>query len=305
MVAKILAVCGPTASGKSDFAVDAALRLGGEIVCADCVTVYRGLDIGSAKPTIAERRGVSHHMLDVVDPKQPFSVGDYASMAIPICERLRSAGRVSVLCGGTGFYIRSVLFSRTLGGVPADGALRDELLAYVEKHGNEALHRRLAEADAQSARVLHPNDVRRVIRALEIYILTGKRKSEQADSEEPRFPYVAVAFDYPRKELYERIDRRVDIMLENGLVEEVRALLDGGVPENAQCMQGIGYKEVVEYIKNRISHSTMREIIQKNSRNYAKRQITFFKKLPGIVWLDPHADAQENLESIVCKFTKN
>ena len=305
MSAKVLAVCGPTASGKTSFAVEAARRLGSEVICADCMTVYRGLDIGSAKPAADEMCGVPHHMLDVADPSCNYSVSDYEEQARPICERLLAEGRVPVVCGGTGFYIRALLFSRSLGEVGADQSLRAKLQTFAAEHGNEALHARLALVDAESARVLHPNDVRRVIRALEIFALTGKKKSEQNDEERPRYPYLAVAFDYPRAELYDRIDRRVDQMLESGLVEEVRALLACGVPENAQCMQGIGYKEVVEYLKNRISHSTMREIIQKNSRNYAKRQITFFKKLPDLIWLDPHADAEQTLEYVLCQITKN
>ena len=302
---KVLVVCGPTASGKTGFAVEAAKRLKSEVVCADCVTVYRGLDIGSAKPTAEERDGVVHHMLDVAEPTQTFSVSDYEAIALPIVGRLLGEGRVPVICGGAGFYIRALLFAQSRGNVGSDADLRAELEAYAAANGNSALHARLAVLDPQSAAVLHPNDVKRVVRALEIYTLTGRKKSDQCDEERARFPYLAVAFNYPRAELYARIDRRVDAMLEAGLVEEVRSLLEGGVPENAQCMQGIGYKEVVQYLKNEISHSTMREIIQKNSRNYAKRQITFFKKLPNLLWLDPHADAAQTMEYVLCKTSEN
>ena len=305
MSAKVLVVCGPTASGKTSFAVEAARRLGSEVICADCMTVYRGLDIGSAKPTADEMCGVPHHMLDVADPSCNYSVSDYEERARPICERLLAEGRVPVVCGGAGFYIRALLFAQSRGNVGSDADLRAELEAYAAANGNSALHARLAVLDPQSAAVLHPNDVKRVVRALEIYTLTGRKKSDQCDEERARFPYLAVAFNYPRAELYARIDRRVDAMLEAGLVEEVRSLLEGGVPENAQCMQGIGYKEVVQYLKNEISHSTMREIIQKNSRNYAKRQITFFKKLPNLLWLDPHADAALTMEYVLCKTSEN
>ena len=303
---RIPVVCGPTASGKTSFAVALAKRVGGEVVSADCMLVYKGCDIGSAKPDAAERGGVPHHMIDVAEPTQNFSVADYERQALPLCEKIFAEGKVPVICGGTGFYIRSLLFPRTNGGVAADKALREKYAALAAEEGNAALHARLACVDPESAQKLHPNDVKRVIRALEIYEKTGKKKSSQQDGETPRFPYLAVAFDYPREELYARINARVDVMLAQGLVDEVRGLLDGGVSETCQCMQGIGYKEVVQYLKNRISHSTMRDMIKQNTRNYAKRQITFFKKLPGIVWLDPKSkDALENVVRLVWEEQKN
>ena len=294
---RVPVICGPTGSGKSAFAAELALRLGGEVIAADCMTVYRGADIGTAKPTKAEMRGVPHHMIDVASPKEPYSVADYERAALPLCNALRAAGKVPIVCGGTGFYIRSLLFVRTNGGAGADAAIRKKYEAYAAERGNAALHALLASVDAESAAKLHPNDVKRVIRALEIYDLTGQKKSAQQDGDVPRFPYFAAAFDYPRQELYARIDARVDAMLDAGLVDEVERLLKDGVPPNSQCMQGIGYKEVVQYLKNEITHSTMRNIIQQNSRNYAKRQLTFFKKLPGIVWLDPNDTT--NLEKCV------
>lgn len=301
----ILAVCGATASGKTSFAVRMARRLKGEVVSADCMLVYRGLDIGTAKPTPEEMGGIPHHMIDIVSPSEKFSVSDYTERALPVCERLLAENKVPVLCGGTGFYIQSVLFARGQGGVGGDAALREKYERVAREEGKEALHAMLAEVDAESAQKLHPNDVRRVIRALEIYALTGKKKSEQADGFVPRRPYVAVAFDYPREELYARIDRRVDEMIAAGLVEEVDDLLSA-VDENSQCMQGIGYKEVVKFLKNEILHSTMCDMIKQNTRNYAKRQITFFKKLPGIVWLDPKDGMnEERVEEYLWKNSKN
>lgn len=294
---RIPVVCGPTASGKTSFAVELAQRLGGEVVSADCMLVYRGLDIGTAKPTAEEMHGVPHHMIDLLSPKEKFSVSDYEERALPLCSRLLADGKVSVICGGTGFYIQSLLFSRTNGNVGADEALRKKYERVAAESGAEALHAKLAEVDPESAEKLHPNDVKRVIRALEIYELTGTKKSAQADAHVPRFPYAAVAFAYPRVELYARIDRRVDEMLAAGLVEEVKGLLANGVDETCQSMQGIGYKEVVRYLKNEINYSTMRDIIKQNTRNYAKRQITFFKKLPGILWLDPQG--KDNLDTVL------
>ena len=204
-----------------------------------------------------------------------------------MCEELLAAGKTPIVCGGTGFYIQSLLFCRSNGNIGADAVCRARYEEIVRIEGKEGLYARLCAVDPESAAILHPNDVKRVSRALEIYDLTGKKKSAQRDGFMPRFSYVAVAFDYAREELYARIDARVDEMLRLGLVDEVRALRDAGVPDYAQSMQGIGYKEVLNYLNGEVSFSTMSDIIKKNTRNYAKRQITFFKKFPGIVWLDP------------------
>ena len=287
---KILVVCGPTASGKTGFAVQMAQKLHSEVISADCMLVYRGFDIGTAKPTEKERAGVSHHLIDVVGANEKFSASDYEALARPVCERLLAENRNPVVCGGTGFYIQSLLFSRSLGNVGASEEVRRKYERMEIEQGKEAVFACLQAVDSESAAKLHPNDVKRVIRALEIFELTGKKKSEQEDGFAARYPYVAVAFDYPREELYARIDARVEQMLQDGLVEEVQKILADGTSEQSQSMQGIGYKEVVQFLKKEISYSTMRDVIKQNSRNYAKRQITFFKKFPGLVWLEPSAD---------------
>ena len=298
----VLVVCGPTASGKTAFAVQMAKRLQSEVISADCMLIYKGLTIGTAKPSERERCGITHHMIDILSPDENFSASDYAELSVPICERILKKGRVPVICGGTGFYIQSLLFRRSLGNIGSDSNIRARYEKIAEEKGNIFLHEKLTEIDPESAAVLHPNDVKRVIRALEIYELTGRKKSLQQDGFTPRFSYVAVAFNYPREELYSRIDQRVDQMLAEGLVDEVSALLASGVGKDCQSMCGIGYKEVVQYLENKISYSTMREIIQKNSRNYAKRQITFFKKLPGLIWLDPRKENNLNVvEDLLCK----
>lgn len=296
MAEKILAVCGATASGKTGFSIDAAQELGGEVVSADCMLVYRGLDIGTAKPTSSEKRGVPHHMIDIVSPRESYSVSDYERGALSSIEQILSRGKLPVICGGTGFYIQSLLFSRSNGGIGADERVRKKYNDYAEQNGKEALYALLCERDPHSAEKIHCNDQKRVVRALEIFELTGRRKSEQCDGFVPRRPYLAVAFDYPREELYSRINFRVDEMIRAGLVDEVRALYENGIDETCQSMQGIGYKEVLQYLKNEISHSTMCDVIKQNTRNYAKRQLTFFRKLPGIVWLDPKA--KNNLELV-------
>ena len=287
---KILVVCGPTASGKTGFAVQMAQKLHSEVISADCMLVYRGFDIGTAKPTAKERAGVPHHLIDVVGANEKFSASDYEALARPVCERLLAENRNPVVCGGTGFYIQSLLFSRSLGNVGASEEVRRKYERMEIEQGKEAVFACLQAVDSESAAKLHPNDVKRVIRALEIFELTGKKKSEQEDGFVARYPYVAVAFDYPREELYARIDARVEQMLQDGLVEEVQKILADGTSEQSQSMQGIGYKEVVQFLKKEISYSTMCDVIKQNSRNYAKRQITFFKKFPGLVWLEPSAD---------------
>lgn len=294
---KLLVICGATASGKTSLAVKCAKRLNGEVISCDALLVYRGLNIGTAKPTREEMGGIPHHLIDVADPTDGFTVHDFERLALDAVADISARGKVPVLCGGTGFYLNAVLFQSGFGNAAADEGVRAKYNAIAAEKGKEYLHGLLQEVDAESAAVLHPNDIKRVVRALEIYELTGKKKSDQQDGRVPRFPYEAFAFDYPREVLYERIDRRAAQMFEEGLVEEVRGLL-ASVPENAQCMQAIGYKEVVEGLKNGDNQSTMRDIVQKNTRNYAKRQLTFFKKLPNLHWLTPSDAAVEEVIKI-------
>lgn len=298
-MAKLLIICGATASGKTSLAIDCAKKLNTEVISADSQLVYKGLNIGTAKPTLAEMSGITHHLIDVVGAKENFSVSDYEQAALPIIDRLLSDGKTPILCGGTGFYINSVLYDLSYGNAQADENIRRKYEQIAAELGKECLFEQLKKVDAKSAEVLHVNDVKRVIRALEIYELTGKKKSEQKDEKKARYEYVAVAIDYPREELYKRIDCRVDIMFNSGLVEEVKRLLASGVDENCQCLKAIGYKEVVEGLKNGLSESTMRDIIKRNTRHYAKRQLTFFKKLDNIVWLKrKDATAEKVMELI-------
>ncbi|MDE7329549.1 MAG: tRNA (adenosine(37)-N6)-dimethylallyltransferase MiaA, partial [Clostridia bacterium] len=217
----------------------------------------------------------------------------------PILKNLLNNGKVTVICGGTGFYIKSLLFNFGYGNTAGDNSLREKYQKFAEECGNLALHKKLEEVDPQAAEKLHENDIKRVIRALEIYELSGKKKSEQNDKQMPNYNYVAVAVDYPREELYERINKRVDEMFEAGLVNEVEMLLSLGIDENCQCMQAIGYKEVLACLKNGDLQSTMRDIIKQNTRRYAKRQITFFKKLPNIIWLKPEEATAERVLEIL------
>lgn len=237
-------------------------------------------------------------MIDVVDPRESFSVSDFERIALPILNDIIGRGKVPILCGGTGFYMNALLYRSSFGNTPADSGVREKYEKIEREMGREYLHGLLVGCDPESASKLHPNDVKRVIRALEIYELTGRKKSEQHDKAEPRFPFIAVAFDYPREELYGRIDRRVDEMFSRGLVEEVEELLKSGIAENALCMQGIGYREIVDSLKNDDSQCTMRDIIKQNTRNYAKRQLTFFKKYQNLHWLTPKSIAEAAEETL-------
>ena len=296
---KVLVICGPTASGKTGLAVACAKKLNTEIISADSQLVYRGLDIGTAKPTEEEQSGIVHHLIDVANPKNNFSVFDYAERAIPIVNRLIESGKTPIICGGTGFYINSILFDFAYGHTGANIAIRDKYNALLNERGKEYIYQLLKTVDFETAEKLHVNDTKRVVRALEIFEASGKKKSEQHDKLIPKYDYLAVAINYPREELYKRIDMRVDQMFECGLVDEIESILASGVDENCQSMQAIGYKEVLKCLKNGDNQSTMRDIIKQNTRHYAKRQITFFKKLPDILWLEPEAATPEKIVELL------
>jgi len=294
-MAKILVICGPTASGKTSLSVACAKKLNTEIVSADSMLVYQGLDIGTAKPSLQERDGVVHHMIDVASPKEKFSVSDYETMALPIVENLLSQGKTPIICGGTGFYINSLLYKSQFGNVGANEEIRLKYERLAEELGKEYVHAILREKDPESAEKLHFNDVKRVIRALEIYDVTGRPKSMQQDEFIPRHEFIAVSIDYPRDELYRRIDLRVDEMISQGLIKEVSNLIHEGVTEAMQCMQGIGYKEIAEGLRIGASVEEIKELIKKNTRNYAKRQITFFKRMQNHIQLTPRDICAENV----------
>ena len=296
---KALVICGATASGKTSLAVDCALKLNTQVISADSQLIYKGLDIGTAKPTEAEKRGVKHHLIDIVEPNASFSVSDYKNAALPVLNSLLSEGKAPIICGGTGFYINSLLFDLSYGKVAADSRIREKYAKILEEEGANALYEKLKSVDIETAKKLHINDTKRIIRALEIFEVSGKKKSEQNDSLIPVINYTAIAINYPRDVLYNRIDRRVDEMFERGLIDEVKELLNSGIDENCQCMQAIGYKEVVFGLKNVSLESTMRDIIKQNTRHYAKRQITFFKKLQGIHWLEPQEATADKVAEIL------
>lgn len=296
---KVLVICGATASGKTRLAVECALKFNTEIISADSQLIYKGLNIGTAKPTEKEMRGVKHHMIDVVEASSEFSVSDYKTAATPILESLLNGSKLPIICGGTGFYINSLLFDFGYGNTAGSEAIREKYANFLEQFGKDALFERLKEVDPESALKLHKNDTKRIIRALEIYELSGNKKSEQCDKLTPKYEYLAVAIDYPREELYKRINDRVDEMFSLGLIEEVQGLINCGINEKCQCMQAIGYKEVVDGLKIGSSQRTMSDIIKLNTRHYAKRQLTFFKKLPNLMWLKPEEATVDRIAELL------
>ena len=290
---RVLAVTGCTATGKSALAMALAQGLNGEIVCMDSMQVYRRMDVGTAKPTLAEQALVPHHMLDVVEPTAPYAVSDYAEGAEQAIAAIAARGRVPVLAGGTGLYLKSLLYGMTLGTVASDPQVRARLEKIaLEPEGKRTLHDRLERADPETAARLHPNDLRRVIRALEVWELTGQPLSRQR-REEPERPYeiLPLALRMPRAELYPRIERRVRAMMGQGLLNEVRGLLESGVPTDAQSMQAIGYKELVPVALGREDEETAVGRVIVNTKHFAKRQETWFKGEERLIWMDAGKEA--------------
>jgi len=282
MTPKILVITGPTASGKTWLAVELAKAHNGEVVSADSMQIYRRMDIGTAKPTREEMGGVPHHMLDVADPEEDFSVARYVDMAARCVENVLSRGRLPILAGGTGLYIDSLLSGRTFAAFDGRGSLREELETRFAREGGQALLTELAQVDPDAAARLHPNDAKRIIRALEVWRTTGKtitRHNEETRALPPRYSALTLTLDFERREdMWERIDRRVDRMMADGLAEEVRALLDSGVPERCTAMQAIGYKEMVCALRGDGDVRAAAEEIKLRSRQYAKRQRTWFRR---------------------------
>ncbi len=293
---KVIVIGGATASGKTSLSVSLAQQLNTEVISADSMLIYKGLNIGTAKPSVEEMYGVKHHLIDICTIEQTFSVSEYVDLASPIIDSLHNENKTPIICGGTGLYIKSVLFEQNLADTERDEKLREKYSKILEEKGNLYLHSMLREVDEESASKLHPNDTIRVIRALEIYESTGKTKSSFKQDLVARYDYNMFAIQYEREELYNRINLRVDEMIKNGLIDEVENLISNGLNENCQCMQGIGYREVYDFLKGRYSKEDMIDTLKKNTRHYAKKQITLFKRLPNIVWLNPR---DNNVEKIL------
>ena len=297
-------IAGPTASGKTALSIRLAQEHGCEIICMDSMQLYRRMDIGTAKPTPAERAAVPHHMVDVAEPTEAFSVARYQEMAEACVRDIQARGKRALFVGGTGLYLRALRHPMAMGDVAADEGIRAELQALSEQPGGrEKLHAMLAQVDAETAARLPVGDVRRVIRALEVWRLTGIPFSRQPQREQtPAFRYRVVSLNMDRAKLYERVERRVDAMLREGLVEEVRGLLDSGVPPEAQAMKGLGYKELVPYLRGECSLEAAVDEMKKGTRHYAKRQLTWMRREEDVRWLDSlFPNAYDELEAYMTK----
>lgn len=281
MKQKVIVVAGPTASGKTALGIELALKHNGEIVSADSMQIYRGMDIGTAKATVQEQATVTHHMIDIVNPDDDYSVSKYVDDAIVVCNDLFARGKLPIIVGGTGLYVDSLLSGRDFAEVSSDNELRDEIGKHYDEVGGEQMLIELSVFDPERAAILKANDKKRIVRAFEIYQLTGETITEHDNKSkliEPRYDAQVILTDFSdRNSLYSKINARVDMMIEQGLVEEVKSLLTKFSP-NCTSMQAIGYKEIVDYLNGNCSLDEAVELIKMSSRRYAKRQITWFKK---------------------------
>lgn len=284
----IICIAGPTASGKTALAVALAQELGGEVVSCDSMQVYRRMDIGTAKPTAEEMQGIPHHMLDVAEPDEDFSVSRYCRMASPIVDDIVSRGKVAIIAGGTGLYMDSLIRGNAFAPFPSTG-VREKLEAQADAEGMEKIHAWLTSVDPEAAGRLHLSDRKRIIRALEVYLETGETITEhnrRTQAIPPKYSPLWLGLDFEdRAQLYHRIDRRVDIMLDMGLIDEIKGLLHSGIPEKCTAMQAIGYKEFVDALQGRGTIAQAADQVRQSSRRYAKRQLTWFRRNQAIHWL--------------------
>ena len=287
MKSRLLCLLGPTAVGKTEIAIQLARRLNAEIVSVDSRQIYRQMDIGTAKPTPEEQKTARHHLIDCVDISQPFSVADYQSLADAAIADIQDRGKRVLLVGGAGLYFRSIV-DGLFEGPGADPSLRERLEAEATQHGADVLHNRLRACDPASAERIHPNNIVRVIRALEVYELTGTPMSElqqQWHPEKQRYPFIAFCLTMPRALLYRRIEQRVDVMLANGLIAEVESLLAAGYARGTAALRSFGYRELIAYLDGECTYLEAIEQLKQNTRRFAKRQLTWFRKDTRIEWI--------------------
>lgn len=284
----IICIAGPTASGKTALAVALAKELGGEVISCDSMQIYRGMDIGTAKPTREEMQGIPHHMLDVAEPWEDFSVSRYCEMATPILDDILARGKTAIIAGGTGLYMDALIRGNSFAPCPSTG-MREKLEQQADQDGMEAMLQLLQTIDPDTAARLHLKDRKRILRALEVYYETGltiTAHNLRTQALPPRYsPHWFALEDENRQTLYDRINTRVERMLDDGLLEEIRGLLSSGIPEKCTAMQAIGYKEFVDALQGRCSLEAAAELVQQSSRHYAKRQLTWFRKNPEMHWL--------------------
>lgn len=284
---RLVVIVGPTAVGKTKLSLTLAKRLNGEIISGDSMQVYRYMDIGTAKASLAERAVVPHHLIDIINPDEEYSVVHFQQMATRLIREINQRGKLPFLVGGTGLYIESVTHRFRFAQAEQNPGLREQLKRLAETEGVEALHRRLAIVDPVTAKRLHPNDVKRVIRAIEMYELTGEKMSDyQERAAQSPYDLYMIGLTMERSLLYERINQRVEQMIADGLVDEVRRLLERGYDPSLTSLQGLGYKELIPYLQGACTLDEAIEEIKKRTRRFAKRQLTWFRRMPEVHWYD-------------------
>ena len=298
---KVIVICGPTASGKTALSIELAKRINGEIVSCDSMQIYKDMNIGTAKPTIEEMQGIKHYLIDFVSPDERYSVADYKNDAKKAIKEILQKGKVPIIVGGTGLYVDSLIYEIEYPNIEFDEKYRQELEEIAEQDGLEKLYQQAKEIDPDATEKISENDKKRILRILEIYHATGKNKTEQekeSRKKEVEYDYKVFALNWDREKLYKRINKRVDIMIEQGLIDEVRQIYQK-YEKFPTAMQGLGYKEVVEYLNKEITKEEMIEKIKQETRRYAKRQLTWFRKNKQTIWLDAQNEIENNIKIIL------
>ncbi len=298
---KVIVICGPTASGKTALSIELAKKINGEIVSCDSMQIYKDMDIGTAKPTLEEMDGIKHYLIDCISPTKRYSVAEYKKEAKKAIKEIVQKGKIPIVVGGTGLYVDSLIYEIEYPEIEFDAGFRQELEKEVEEFGLEKLYEEAKKIDNIAIEKISKTDKKRILRILEIYHATGKTKTEQeieSRKNEPEFDYLVYGILWDRELLYQRINKRVDLMIETGLIEEVKKLL-AKYQEFPTAMQGLGYKEVVEYLKGNLTKEEMIEKIKQETRRYAKRQMTWFRKNKQTIWLDANESKQNNINVIL------
>ena len=298
---KVIVICGPTASGKTALSIELAKKINGEIISCDSMQIYKDMNIGTAKPTLNEMEGIKHYLLDFVSPDERYSVADYKKDAKKAIKEVLEKGKNPIIVGGTGLYIDSLIYEIEYTNIEFDEDYRKKLEMVAEKEGLEVLYKKAKDIDAEAMKKISNNDKKRIMRVLEIYHSTGKNKTQlelQSRTKDVEYDYKVYALNWEREKLYDRINKRVDIMIEQGLIEEVKSI-QKKYKKFPTAMQGLGYKEVVDYLDGKYSKEEMIEKIKQETRRYAKRQLTWFRKNKQTIWLNGEDDLQNNLNIIL------
>ena len=298
---KVIVICGPTASGKTSLSVELAKKCNGEIISADSMQIYKEMNIGTAKVTPEEMQGIKHYMIDIVSPTERYSVAEFKVQAEKAIEEILKKGKTPIIAGGTGLYVNSLIYNIQYNDIKIDEEYRKYLEERVEKEGLQSLYEEAKKIDFEAMKSISKNDQKRILRVLEMYHQTGKTKTElekESRKEEVKYDYKVYAINWEREELYKRINKRVDIMIEQGLIKEVENILKK-YNKFPTAMQGLGYKEVVEYLDKKITKEEMIEKIKMETRRYAKRQITWFKKIENVKWIQGNETISNNINLIL------